>query len=152
MRKAVPIALVALVVPLAWSVGDARELTRTDTRIRADAWVAAHIPRGDRIAADPSTLPLRGRDVVRLELPGPGRRFDPDRNLDALRRRGVRWVIITGAVTDRVRAAARRYPREVAFYDDLDAEGDSRLRHLSGDPGAGRALGSGLPALSRTVH
>ncbi len=120
MRKAVPIALVALVVPLAWSVGDARELTRTDTRIRANAWVAAHIPRGDRIAADPSTLPLRGRDVVRLELPGPGRSFDPDRNLDALRRRGVRWVIITGAVTDRVRAAARRYPREVAFYDDLE--------------------------------
>ena len=75
MRKAVPIALVALVVPLAWSVGDARELTRTDTRIRADAWVAAHLPRGDRIAADPSTLPLRGRDVVRLELPGPGRSF-----------------------------------------------------------------------------
>ena len=73
-----PIALVALVVPLAWSVGDARELTRTDTRIRANAWVAAHVPRGDRIAADPSTLPLLGRDVVRLELPGPGAAFDPD--------------------------------------------------------------------------
>ena len=73
IRVVVPIALVALALPLAWSIGDARELTNTDTRLRADAWVAANIPPGDAIAADPSTLPLTGRKVVRLELPGPGR-------------------------------------------------------------------------------
>ena len=61
VRLAVPFALAALVVPLAWSVSDARELTRVDTRMRADAWVAANVPRADLIAADPSTLPLTGR-------------------------------------------------------------------------------------------
>ena len=61
VRLAVPFALVALALPLAWSVSDARELTRTDTRLRADAWVAANVPAGDLIAADPSTLPLPGR-------------------------------------------------------------------------------------------
>ena len=73
VRWAVPFALAALVVPLAWSVSDARELTRTDTRVRADAWVAANVPRGDldRRRSRPR-LPLTGRRVVRLELPGPG--------------------------------------------------------------------------------
>lgn len=118
-RLAVPVALALLVVPLAWSVGDARDLTRTDTRLRADAWVREHVPAGDRIAADPSTLPLAGRDVVRLELPGPGRPSDPRRDLPALRRDGVGWVVVSGSVTDRVLAAADRYPREAAFYEAL---------------------------------
>ncbi len=109
-------------IPLAWSVGDARELTRIDTRLRADAWISTNVPRGDAIAVDPSTLPLRGRNVVRLELPGPGRPFDPRRNVARLREKGVRWVVVSGAVTGRVRAAASHYPREVAFYDALDRQ------------------------------
>jgi hypothetical protein len=92
---------------------------RTDTRLRADAWVAANVPTGDRIAADPSTLPLPGRRVVRLELPGPGRPSDPERDLVRLRREGVKWVIVSGDVTDRVLAARDRYPREAAFYEEL---------------------------------
>ena len=47
-RLAVPVALALLVVPLVWSVGDARDLTRTDTRLRADAWIREHVPAGDR--------------------------------------------------------------------------------------------------------
>ena len=39
IRPVVPFALVALAFPLVWSIGDARELTNTDTRLRADAWV-----------------------------------------------------------------------------------------------------------------
>ncbi|RDI73429.1 hypothetical protein Gocc_2785 [Gaiella occulta] len=119
MRTAVPVALALLVVPLAWSVGDARTLTRTDTRLRADAWIAAHVPPAARIAADPSTLPLAGRDVVRLSLPGPGRPPDPRRDVAVLRRAGVRWVLLSGAVSDRVLAAPDRYPREAAFYESL---------------------------------
>ncbi len=46
VRVVVPVALVALLVPLVWSASDARELTRTDTRIVADAWVAGTHPRG----------------------------------------------------------------------------------------------------------
>ena len=119
IRAVVPVALVALALPLAWTVADARELTRADTRLRADAWVTANVPRTDPIAADPSTLPLPGRQVVRLELPGPGRPSDPERDLARLRQEGVKWVIVSGAVTDRVLAAPDRYPREALFYERL---------------------------------
>lgn len=135
---ALPVALALLVVPLAWSLGDARDLTRTDTRLRADAWVRAHVPAGDRIAADPSTLPLAGRDVVRLELPGPGRPSDPRRELAALRRDGVRWLVVSGAVTDRVLAAADRYPRETEFYEAL---GHGRRPAYAVFPGEGGLAG-----------
>jgi 4-amino-4-deoxy-L-arabinose transferase-like glycosyltransferase len=119
VRRAVPLALVALVVPLVWSISDARQLMRTDTRLRAAAWVDANVPRGDRVAADPSTLPLTGRRVTRLELPGPGRPSDPERDVARLRREGVRWVVVSGAVTDRVLAAPDSYPREARFYEQL---------------------------------
>jgi hypothetical protein len=36
-----------------------------------------------------------------------------------LRDEGVRYVVVTGAVEDRVLAAARNYPRETRFYDGL---------------------------------
>lgn len=116
-RVLAPVALAALVVPLAWSIGDARDLTRTDTRVRAAAWIEANVPARTPLAADPSTLPLAGRPVVRLELPGPGRPFDERRSLQRLSSDGVRLLLLTGAVADRVLAARERYPREAAFYD-----------------------------------
>jgi hypothetical protein len=135
VRVVVPFALVALALPLAWSVSDACELTRTDTRLRADAWVAAHVAQGDTIAADPSTLPLTGRQVVRLELPGPGRPSDPKRDLAWLRREGVKWVIVSGDVTDRVLAASARYPRETAFYEQLSRGRKPAFVVLPEEPG-----------------
>ncbi len=113
-------AVVAAVVPLWWSVGDARSLAGRDPRLDAAAWIDRTVPRDDLIAADTSTLPLAGRRVERLALPGPGRPFDPRRSLDALRRDGVRWLVVGGSVTDRVLAAADRYPREARFYRSLD--------------------------------
>jgi 4-amino-4-deoxy-L-arabinose transferase-like glycosyltransferase len=117
-RVLVPFALAALIVPLVWSIGDARELTRTDTRARAAAWIEEHVAADVPIAADPSTLPLDGRPVVRFELPGPGRPFDERRSVERLRRDGVRLLLLSGAVADRVLAARDRYPRESAFYDE----------------------------------
>ena len=135
VRPVVPVALALLVVPLAWTIGDARELSRTDTRLRADAWIREHVPVKDRIAADPSTLPLPGRDVIRLELPGPGRPSDPRRDLAALRRAGVGWVLVSGVVTDRVLAAPDRYPREAAFYEALGHGRRAAYVVLPGDGG-----------------
>jgi hypothetical protein len=120
-RKPIAVAaLVACVVPLWWSVGDARSLTGRDPRLDAAAWIDRVVPRGELVAADPSTLPLEGRTVVRLELPGPGRPFDPRRNLAVLRADGVRWLVVGGSVTDRVLAATSEYPRETRFYRQLE--------------------------------
>ena len=120
MRSLAPVALLLLVVPLTWSVRDAKELTRTDTRVVAQRWVEQHVSRGTQIAADPSTPSFAGLHVLPLLLPGPKREFDPNRDIARLRKIGVRDVVVTGAVTDRVLAARDRYPREARFYDDLE--------------------------------
>jgi 4-amino-4-deoxy-L-arabinose transferase-like glycosyltransferase len=116
----VPLALVTATVPLWWSIEDARSLTGREPRLAAASWIERTIPRGDPIAADAATLPFEDRDVVRLELPGPGRPSDPRRQLSSLRGDGVRWVVVGGVVTDRVLRAAEHYPREAAFYRSLE--------------------------------
>jgi hypothetical protein len=55
-------------------------------------------------------------------LPRPGQPNDPNRNVAHLRDIGVRYVVVTGAVEDRVLAAARHYPRETRFYESLKRE------------------------------
>jgi hypothetical protein len=113
-------ALAAAAVPLWWSIEDARSLTGRDPRLDAAAWIAREIPPGDRLAADPSTLPLKGHDVLRFTLPGPHRTVDTRRDLDRLRAEGVRWIVVGGLVTDRVLRAAEEYPHEAAFYRSLE--------------------------------
>jgi hypothetical protein len=135
-RPLAPVTLLLLVVPLTWSIRDDKRLTRTDTRVIAHRWVDAHIPSGTHVAADPSTPSFAALDVLHLALPGPKRRFDPNRNVGRLRDEGVRYVIVTGSVTDRVLAARSSYPREAAFYDSLSAQA-KLVYHL--EPGGGRA-------------
>jgi hypothetical protein len=113
-------AVVAAIVPLWWSVGDARSLAGRDPRLDAAAWIDRTVPQDDLVAADTSTLPLAGRRVERLALPGPRRPFDARRSLAALRADGVRWLVVGGSVTDRVLDAAGDYPREARFYRSLD--------------------------------
>jgi 4-amino-4-deoxy-L-arabinose transferase-like glycosyltransferase len=137
MRSLAPVTLLLLVVPLTWDIRDARELTRTDTRIVANAWIVRNLPPGATIAAEPSTLPLERFRVVRLALPGPGRPFDENRSVARLREQGVSYVLVSGAVADRVRAARNRYPRENAFYDALDVEGDRTFHLEPGDKRSG---------------
>jgi 4-amino-4-deoxy-L-arabinose transferase-like glycosyltransferase len=122
MRSLAPVTLLLLIIPLTWSIRDTKELTRTDTRIVAHRWVEQHIRPGTHIAADPSTPAFEQLQVLALLLPGPKRGFDPNRDVARLRRLGIRDVVITGAVTDRVLAARDRYPREAAFYDRLRAK------------------------------
>ncbi len=119
LRPLAPVTLVLLVVPLTWSVRDARDLTRTDTREAAQAWIERRVPAGAGLAADPSAPPF-DRRVTRFELPAPWQPPDARRDLPWLRGHGVRYVVVSGAVADRVRAAAAEYPREAAFYDRLD--------------------------------
>lgn len=118
-RLAVPAALGLLVVPLVWAAQDAAQLTKTDTRVVAARWLAAHLPAGAAVAAESSTPPLPFARVLPLQLPGPGRSFDRNRDVARLRADGVRYVLVSGAVADRVLAARRSYPREARFYDEL---------------------------------
>ena len=135
-RPLAPVTLLLLVVPLTWSIRDTKELTRTDTRVVAHAWAERHIPNGTHVAADPSTPSFAGLDVLHLELPGPKRGCDPNRDVARLRKEGIRYVVVTGSVTDRVLAARSDYPREASFYDALERE-TRRVFHL--EPGDGRA-------------
>jgi 4-amino-4-deoxy-L-arabinose transferase-like glycosyltransferase len=135
-RSLAPVTLLLLVVPLTWSIRDAKELTRTDTRVIAHRWIEDHIPAGTRVVVDPSTPRFDSLHVLRLELPGPKRPFDENRNVARLRRMGIDTVIVTGAVTDRVLAARSHYPREARFYDDLRTNA-RRLYYLT--PGDDRA-------------
>lgn len=112
LRAAAPVALLLLVVPLAWSVRDDARLTRTDTRIVAARWIGRHVPRGAVIAAESSTAVPAGYRVVGIPLPLPGQDARPD--LD-----GARWALTSGAVADRVLAARDVYPRRAAFYERL---------------------------------
>jgi 4-amino-4-deoxy-L-arabinose transferase-like glycosyltransferase len=127
----VPLAVATLVVPLWWSVGDAHRLTKTDTRVVAQRWIESHLPQGSTIAAESSTAPLPGFRVTHLELPGPGRTPDPHRSFERV---GTSYVLVTGAVADRVLAAREHYPQEVRFYDDLRDR--ARLVYRL-DPGGG---------------
>jgi 4-amino-4-deoxy-L-arabinose transferase-like glycosyltransferase len=119
LRPLAPVTLLLLVIPLTWSISKDTRLTRTDTRIVAHGWIERHVPEDAALAADSSTAPLANYHVVELALPGPGRPFDPNRNVSRLRREGVRYVVVTGAVADRVLHARDRYPREARFYHDL---------------------------------
>lgn len=135
-RALAPVTLLLLVVPLTWSIRDTKRLTRTDTRVVAAQWVEDHVAQGTPTAVDPSTPAFSDLRLTPLELPGPGRPPDPNRDVGTLRRDGIRLVIVTGAVADRVLAARGRYPREARFYDDLRSQA-RRIYYVA--PGDGRA-------------
>jgi 4-amino-4-deoxy-L-arabinose transferase-like glycosyltransferase len=119
VRALAPVTLLLLVVPLTWSVRDTKELTKTDTRIVAARWVERHIPQEAAVAVDPSTPLLPHHRLLPLALPGPKREFDRNRDIARLEGMSVRYVIVSGAITDRVLAARKDYPRESRFYDNL---------------------------------
>ena len=77
VRLAVPFALAALVVPFAWSISDARELTNVDTRVRADAWVATNVPRADPSPPTPPRFPSPAAASSDSSCPGQGGRPIP---------------------------------------------------------------------------
>jgi hypothetical protein len=120
LRALAPVTLLLLVVPLTWSIRDARRLTKTDTRVVAHRWIESHLPRGARLAVDSSLPPFAGFRLLNLRLPHPEEdHADPNRSVRRLRAEGLRYAVVTGAVADRVLGAREHYPRETAFYEDL---------------------------------
>jgi hypothetical protein len=121
IRALVPVTLLLLVVPLTWTIRDDMRLTKTDTRVVARRWIERNVPGYARLAVDPSLPPFTNAyRVVKLDLPLPTESGpDRDRNLHRLRLEDVRYVIVTGAVADRVLAAREDYPAETRFYENL---------------------------------
>jgi 4-amino-4-deoxy-L-arabinose transferase-like glycosyltransferase len=126
-RALAPVTLLLLVIPLVWTIRETRPLVRTDTRVVAHDWMEQNLTPGVLVAADPSTAAPDDVRVLRLALPGPQRPQDPERNLSRLRKLKVGYVLVTGAVADRVRAARGRYPTESTFYDQLERRGNRRF-------------------------
>ncbi len=122
LRALAAVTLLLLVVPLTYAIRDDITLTKTDTRVVAARWIGRNLPASAPVAAESSTPMLRGRRVLPLLLPGPGRPSDPNRDVGRLRLEGIRYVVVTGAVADRVLAARSHYPREVRFYDQLRSQ------------------------------
>jgi hypothetical protein len=128
---------VALVAPVAGSIAFDRQLSGTDVRLRAKAWVEANVPAGSVIATENYGPPLvRAGDagyyrdagvatpayrIVGLALPAPGVP-NPSHDLAWLRARGADYVIVSSRVYDRVLAAADTYPELAAFYRSLDSQ------------------------------
>jgi 4-amino-4-deoxy-L-arabinose transferase-like glycosyltransferase len=136
-RALAPVTLLLLAIPLVWSIRETRPLVRTDTRVVAHDWMDKNLTPGVLVAADPSTAAPADVRVLRLALPGPGRPLDPERNLARLRRLNVGYVLVTGAVADRVRRESDRYRREQRFYDELERTGNRRFYRR----GVGRLAG-----------
>jgi 4-amino-4-deoxy-L-arabinose transferase-like glycosyltransferase len=126
-RALAAVTLLLLVIPLVWSIRETRPLVRTDTRAVAHDWMDRNLTSGVLVAADPSTAAPADVRVLRLALPGPGRRQDPERDLGRLRELNVGYVLVTGAVADRVRRERGRYPTENHFYDQLARGGKRRF-------------------------
>ena len=129
-----PVTILMLVIPLTWAVRDARDLTRTDPRIAAHSWVERNLPSGAMLAVDPSLPDFTGFRVTPLALPRPGEPTDPNRDVRRLRDLGIRYVVVTGAVEDRILAAAGDYPRETRFLNDLRRESRVYAVRAEGDP------------------
>lgn len=136
-RALAPVTLLLLVIPLVWSIRETRPLVRTDTRVVAHDWMDRNLTSGVLVAADPSTAAPADVRVLRLALPGPGRPLDPKRSLDRLKQLNVGYVLVTGAVADRVRRAGKRYPDVIRFYEELDRVGHRRFYRR----GVGRLAG-----------
>ncbi len=111
-RAIAAVSLLLLIVPLTWTIRDDARLTRTDTRVVAARWIERSLAKGNLIAAESSTAVPAGFRVVPLPLPLPGH----DARVDV---GGARWLVVSGAVADRVLRARDRYPLRAAFYDRL---------------------------------
>ena len=148
VRALASVTLLLLVIPLVWSIGDARELAKTATRVVAHDWMEANLTPGVLVAADPSTATPDTVRVHRLALPGPGRPPDPERDVARLRRMGVGYVVVTGAVADGC-GGRRRYPRTPASTNSSSNRGtgaSTRRRRATGG-----ALGSGVRAVEGSL-
>ena len=134
-RLLAPLTLACLIVPLVWAIGDDVRLTRTDTRARRARLDRAARPaerdRRRRVLDSAARGPSDRRARAARDRSG---RSTPIGMSPACEDEGVRYVLVTGAIADRVLAARDQYPREARFYDELRTRA-KRVYHV--EPGHG---------------
>ena len=133
IRPLVPVALALLVVPLVWSIGEVRELTRTDTRLEAHAWIEEHVPR-DAPRRGRSLDAARRRRGRRSSSSCPARAARPTPIATSTRSgpAASSSSLVTGAVADRVLAAPTSTREEAKLYRELESR---TTRAFRVDPG-----------------
>ena len=94
---------------------------------------------------------LPGEPSCRCSCPGPGRPSDPNRDVARLRSEGIQYVLVTGAVADRVLAARSHYPARRALLRSTSARNETSLL-CEGARRPCRPLGCRLPAVDEEAH
>ena len=127
-RALAPVTLLLLIVPLTWSIRDDARLTRTDTRVVAARWIDGARAEGlddRRRVFDRGARAATRSCRFRCRFPGHDARVDVG---------GAGWILVSGAVADRVLAARDEYPQRAAFYARLPQPA-FRLRAHDGTSG-----------------
>lgn len=144
-QRAGALAAPALVVLLAvlFTAGPATAYFRAGilrgvpgTRVLARQWIEQNVPAGSRIVADFYTAPLHDTELstdYHFALASDG-------TLEQYRAAGYQYAMISDAIYLRFFREAKRYPREVAFYETLLRNGKLVQRFAPGRNGRGPTI------------
>lgn len=106
------------------------------TRVLAREWIERNVPAGTRIVADFYTAPLHDTQIpadYHFALASDG-------TIDQYRAAGYRYAMISDAIYLRFFGEAKRYPREVKFYESLLRGGKLVQRFAPGAKGRGPVI------------
>lgn len=135
--------LLLVLLTLVVSAGPATAYFRTGllqgvpgTRLLAREWIEQNVPAGTRIVADFYTAPLHDTQIAadyHFALASDG-------TLEQYRAAGYRYAMISDAIYLRFFREAKRYPREVKFYESLLRGGKLVQRFAPGARGRGPTI------------
>jgi len=106
------------------------------TRVLARQWIERNVPATTRIVADFYTAPLHDTEIAADYHFALG----ADGTLEQYRGAGYRYAMISDAIYLRFFSEARRYPREVEFYETLLRSGKLVQRFAPGTRGRGPTI------------
>lgn len=143
LARTVTTPVLLLVLALVFTGGPAAAYMRTalrqgvpGTRLLAREWIERNVPAGTRIVADFYTAPLHDTQIpadYHFALASDG-------TLEQYRAAGYRYAMISDAIYLRFFREAKRYPREVRFYESLLRGGKLVQRFAPGPNGRGPTI------------
>jgi hypothetical protein len=136
---------------------------RTNTRTLAKEWIEANIARGSRIALDALGPPLSESDyqlfvayrgkIQPIDDPWTHYRLGEAGNVDRLLEEGIQYAIVNSDTYRNYFRVPDLYPKECAFYLELDSRGHLIRTFKGGDnPGPDIKIYSLIPPGSSDSH